>query len=117
MVSFLDKGSNKALRNPARRHSKALKMETNGPRDLKLGLNWSLENPPSDQRCTQKLFFQNRGLKGLHFWQSDGVPGSGGPLVKKGDHLDPDFGKIISGNIFNHKEDTLGIILSPISGL
>ena len=78
MVSFLDKGSNKALQNPARRHSKALKMETNGPRDLKLGLNWSLENPPSDQRCTKKFFFQNRGLKGLHFWQSDGVPGSGG---------------------------------------
>ena len=39
------------------------------------------------------------------------------PFVKKEDHLDPDFGKIISGNIFNHKEDTLGIILSPISGL
>ena len=38
MVSFFDKGSNKALRNPARRHSKALKMETNGPRDLILGL-------------------------------------------------------------------------------
>ena len=28
-----------------------------------------------------------------------------GILSKKGDHLDPDFGKIISGNIFNHKED------------
>ena len=28
----------KALWNPARRHSKALEMETNGPRDLKLGL-------------------------------------------------------------------------------
>ena len=25
--------------------------------------------------------------------------------------------KIISGNIFYHEEDTLGIILSPISGL
>ena len=42
-----------------------------------------------------------------HFW----------PFVKKGDHLGPNFGKIISGNIFDHKEDTLGIILSPISGL
>ena len=39
------------------------------------------------------------------------------PFVKKGDHLDPKFGKIISGNIFDHEEDTLGIILSPISGL
>jgi len=38
-------------------------------------------------------------------------------FVKKGDHLDPNFGKIISGNIFDHKEDNLGIILSPISGL
>ena len=38
------------------------------------------------------------------------------PFVKKGDHLDPDFGKIISGNIFNHKEDSLGIILSRIPG-
>ena len=38
-------------------------------------------------------------------------------LVKKGDHLDPNFGKIISGNIFDYEEDTLEIILSPISGL
>ena len=30
---------------------------------------------------------------------------------------DPNFGKRISGNIFDHKEDSLGIILSPISGL
>ena len=39
------------------------------------------------------------------------------PFVNKKDHLDPDFGKIISGNIFNHKEDSLGIILSAILGL
>ena len=39
------------------------------------------------------------------------------PFVKKGDHLDPNFGKIISGNIFDHEEDTLGTILSQISGL
>ena len=38
-------------------------------------------------------------------------------FVKKGDHLDPNIGKIISGNIVDHEEDTLGIILSPISGL
>ena len=38
-------------------------------------------------------------------------------FVKKADHLDPDFGKIISGNIFDHDEYTLGIILSPILGL
>ena len=39
------------------------------------------------------------------------------PFVKKGDHLDPDFGKNNFWNIFNHKEDTLGNILSPVSGL
>ena len=39
------------------------------------------------------------------------------PFVKNEDHLDPNFGKIIFGNIFDHKEDTLGIILSQISGL
>ena len=38
-------------------------------------------------------------------------------FVKKGDHLDANFLKIISGNFFDHEEDTLGIILSPISGL
>ena len=42
-----------------------------------------------------------------HFWA----------FVKKGDHLDPYFGKIISSNIFDLEEDTLGIILSPITGL
>ena len=39
------------------------------------------------------------------------------PIVKNGGNLDPNFGKRISGNIFDHKEDTLGMILSPISGL
>ena len=38
MVSFLDKGAKKALQNQARHHSKARKMESNGARDLKLGL-------------------------------------------------------------------------------
>ena len=61
------KRAKKALRNPARRHSKALKMETNGPRDLKSGLKYSLEYPLCDQRCSQKLFFQNWGQKGLFF--------------------------------------------------
>ena len=37
-------------------------------------------------------------------------------LFKKGDHLDPNFGKRILGNIFDHKEDTLGIVLNPNSG-
>ena len=37
-ASIFDKGPKKALRNPAGRHLKALKIETNGPRDLKLGL-------------------------------------------------------------------------------
>ena len=36
-------------------------------------------------------------------------------LWKKGDPLDPNFGKRISGIFFDHQEDTLGIILSPIS--
>ena len=36
-ASIFDKGPKKALWNPACRHSKALKMKTNGPRDLKLG--------------------------------------------------------------------------------
>ena len=47
--------------------------------------------------------------------------GSGAPafllFVKNGDHLDPNFGIKISGNIFDQKEDNLGIILRPISGL
>merc|ERR1711867_98223 len=43
------------------------KIETNCPRDLKLGLKQSLEYPFCDQRCSQKLFFQNWGLNGLFF--------------------------------------------------
>ena len=39
------------------------------------------------------------------------------PFVKNGGILGPNFGKIILGNIFDHKEDTLGIVLSPIGGL
>ena len=35
MVSFFDKWPKKVLRNQARSHSKARKMETNVPRDLK----------------------------------------------------------------------------------
>ena len=58
MVSFFDKRSNKALRNPARRH-----------------------------------------------------------FVKNAEPSDPNFGKIISGNIFDHEEDSLGTILRPASGL
>ena len=38
-------------------------------------------------------------------------------FVKNGGLLDPNFGKIISGNIFDHEEDSLGTILRPISGL
>ena len=37
MVSFSDKGPKMELWNPAHRHLKARNMETNGPRDLKLG--------------------------------------------------------------------------------
>ena len=41
-----------------------------------------------------------------------------GPFVKMEIiDLDPSFGTKISGNIFDHKEDNLGIILRPISGL
>ena len=38
-------------------------------------------------------------------------------FVKNKDPSDPNFGKIISGNIFYHEEDSLGSILRPISGL
>ena len=38
-------------------------------------------------------------------------------LQKNGDPLDHNFGKKNSGNIFDDEEDTLGIILSPNSGL
>ena len=46
---------------------------------------------------------------------SNGMLGPGAkflPFVKKRDHLDPNFVKLISENIFDRKEDTLGIILS-----
>ena len=39
------------------------------------------------------------------------------PFVINGGLLDPNFEKIISGNIFDHEEDSLGTILRPISGL
>ena len=39
------------------------------------------------------------------------------PIIKTRGHLHSDFGKKISQNIFDHKEDTVGIILSPFSGL
>ena len=42
----------------------------------------------------------------LHFW----------PIIKIGDPLDPNFGRIFSRNIFNCQEDPLGIILSPYLG-
>ena len=38
-------------------------------------------------------------------------------FVKNADPLDPNFGERIFGNLFDHQEDSLGIILSPISGL
>ena len=66
---FFVKGAKNALRNTERCHSKAHKMETIGPRDLKLSLKKSLEYPLRDQRCSQKFFFRNWGLNGLHFWQ------------------------------------------------
>ena len=37
------------------------------------------------------------------------------PFVKNGGLLDPNFGKIISGKMFDHEEDSLETIL--ISGL
>ena len=39
------------------------------------------------------------------------------PFVENGAPLDPNFGKKNSRNVFDHKEDTLWIILSPILGL
>ena len=39
------------------------------------------------------------------------------PFVKNGGLLDRIFEKIIFGNIFDHKEDNLGIVLWPISDL
>ena len=39
------------------------------------------------------------------------------PFIKNGGLLDPNFGKRISGNIFDSKENTLRIILSLISVL
>ena len=92
-------------------------MDTNGPRDLKWSLKLSPEYPLRDQRCSQQLFFQNRGLKRP---LSNDLLGSGAtfwPFVKNGGLLDHNFEKIIFWNIFDHKEDTLGIILSPILGL
>ena len=59
-------GFRKAIFGPL---SKPWKMGTNDPRDLKYGLKYSVEYPLPDQRCYQKLFLQNWGLKGLHFWQ------------------------------------------------
>ena len=38
-------------------------------------------------------------------------------LEKNGYPLEPNFGKGNSWIIFDHKEDSLGIILSPVSGL
>ena len=40
-----------------------------------------------------------------------------GPLVKSGGLLDPNFGKKIIWDIFDRKKDTLGTILSLISGI
>ena len=48
------------------------------------------------------------------------MQGSRGPFrafVKNGNLLDPNFEKKIPGNVFDHGEYTLGIILSFISGL
>ena len=50
-------------------------------------------------------------------WRRAGFRGAFLIFVKNGDHLDPNFWKKNSGNIFDHKEDHLGIILSQISGL
>ena len=64
-----------------------------------------------------EIIFQNLGSKWSPFLTKDQKRlGSGVPflaLCQKGDHLDPNFEKIISSNIFDHEEDTLGIILSP----
>ena len=95
-------------------------MKTNGPRDLKLGFKKFLKYPFNDQRCYKKLFFQNWDLKGLHFWQraKEGAPQMvKNALQENGAPSDPDFRKRISGNIFDLKEYSLGIILRPISGL
>ena len=105
MVSFFDKGPKKAHRNPARSHSKARKMETKGPRDLKLGLKLSLEYRLRDERCSYILFFRNWGLKGL-FFDKRSKKTLRNParrhFVKNADPSDSNFGKIIFWNIFDH---------------
>ena len=40
------------------------KIKNNGPRDLNLGLKWSLESPFDDWRCSQIIFCQKIGSDG-----------------------------------------------------
>ena len=111
--------SHSGVRNPACCYSKPCKMETNDPRDLKSDLKKSLEYPLCDQRSCQKFFFQSWGLKGLLFFGAPFRPLIGcvfGPSEKNWRLFRPQFSKK-SGNVFDHKEDTLGIIISSISGL
>ena len=67
-----------------------------------------------------KVLFPKLGSEGSAFLTKDQkrryINGLKCP-PKNRDPLDPNSGKKISGNIFDDKEDTLGIILSPISYL
>ena len=64
---FLTNDQKSRPKDKAYRQSKTCKRETNGPKEMKLGLKYSAEYPLPDQRCSQKFFFQNCGLKGIHF--------------------------------------------------
>ena len=74
---YLIKVRKNLLRNPACRYSKYNEMRTTGPRDLKMGLKWSLDYPVCDERCS-KIFFPKLGCKGhFSFYRtlSDGILG------------------------------------------
>ena len=76
MIFCFDKGRKRGLRNPTARHSNAHKMETNGSRDMKLGLKLSLKHPLCDQRCSQ-IFFPKLGSKWSLFLTKGRKGGSG----------------------------------------
>ena len=57
---------------PVCRHSKSFQIHTNGPRDLNLGLRWSL-NSPHDAKIEDvpRTFCQKESLKGLKLWYAE----------------------------------------------
>ena len=70
-----------------------------------MGYSWDYFKP--DFRSLEPLGSILQGFEGRHagFWSNFFRP-----FVKNGGLLDPNFEKIILGNIFYHKEDSLGII-------